>query len=166
MYSINVEVKWSASHRLLTKEGNKFYDKNKCGSLHGHNFKAVFEFRSNILDEFGFLMDFKRPKEILQAWINQYWDHATLIHPFDYNLISFCNRESDRYYVLPEGYTTSAESMANFLYDRCLQIMADGIPLYSVTVYETETNKASYFQERNISFINDEKRERCLCFSS
>lgn len=149
MYIVETKLHWCSTHRLLTIDGSKFYYKNKCGSSHGHEYYTIISLSSSELNEYGFVVDFSDIKKIFKKWINDNWDHATIVHPKDTSLIEFLNSEGDRRYIMPEGMTTSAESMAEHLYSIFNHILCSSdnfkhVNLNYISIYETETNCATY----------------------
>jgi len=142
MFQLRVEMSFDYAHRLLTKDGKEFYDKKKCGSLHGHRGVAIVTLRSIGTNKFGFVKDFSDIKTDIKQWIDKNWDHATIIHPHDQNLLNFIRDEGDRFYMMPEGLTTSAESMARRLYEIIKEIFKYDV--LSVEIYETPTSSALY----------------------
>jgi len=145
MYKIRTEVEWDYAHRLIATDG-EFYSKNHCGSNHGHRGKAVITLCSIGVDKFGFVIDFGIIRKIIKNWIDNNWDHSTLVNPKDYDLIEFLTNQGDRHFIMPDGYTTSAESMAKFLYLKIRELIEfdHGASLKEVTVYETPTSSATY----------------------
>lgn len=119
MYEIAIEETFDSAHCLRDYEGN-------CRRLHGHTYKVRASFRFTALNEYGMAMDFRRAKGILKQ-ATDYLDHQ------------YINE-------LPEFTTQNptAENIARFLYER---IKADCQELYSVTVWETPTSCATYFEE-------------------
>jgi len=166
MLTVSKEMKWASSHRLMNKDGTKFYPKEKCGSGHGHEYFCEFTFtnytsseldkttcavileKCGETDEFGFVIDFSDIKKIVQTWIDENWDHVTIVHPKDKSLIEFLIKEGDRFFIMPEGYTTSAESMAMFLFKKFENLLPEGVILLSVSVWETLTSKATYSKDK------------------
>ncbi len=62
-----------AGHRVYGHE-------NKCGNLHGHNYRVTFTVSSdNELDSLGRVVDFSVVKEKLCNWLEEHWDHKMLL---------------------------------------------------------------------------------------
>ena len=64
----------SCGHRVVGHE-------NKCKGLHGHNYRIIFECsgQSDQLDGIGRVIDFSIIKSLLCGWLEENWDHNTLI---------------------------------------------------------------------------------------
>ena len=69
---------WSMGHRLLgLPEGHK------CGRMHGHSYRAEFDFESDSLDlDVGWMEDFGTLDQIIKPVIERL-DHYTVLHPED-----------------------------------------------------------------------------------
>ena len=106
---ISTDLKWEAAHRLV--DG---YPGN-CAHNHGHSYKAtVFvELLGESLNEYGFVKDFADFK-LLKKWIDDNWDHATLVNARDKELLEFLSKNKQRFYVFENNPT--AENIALQLY--------------------------------------------------
>ena len=63
---------FSAGHRVVGHE-------NKCRHLHGHNYRVHFKCSALQLDNLGRVIDFGIIKDTLCAWVEQWWDHKTIL---------------------------------------------------------------------------------------
>ena len=116
MYRISKEFHFSASHILYgLKEGHP------CLRMHGHNYVVTFCFRSEQLNEVGFVVDY-RDLDTIKVFIDEVLDHRHL---------------ND---VIP-GVNPSAENIAKYLFDR---FYVQFPTLYKVKVSETPKTKAIY----------------------
>jgi 6-pyruvoyltetrahydropterin/6-carboxytetrahydropterin synthase len=77
MYTVTVEDRISCAHCLLGYNGD-------CVRLHGHNFEIAVVLKSESLDNFGMVTDFKEIKRRLRGLLERF-DHQNLnlIPPFD-----------------------------------------------------------------------------------
>jgi len=120
MFEILVEEKFDAAHCLRGYPGN-------CERLHGHTYKVQVILRTAKLDNLGMAVDFRTVKAALRD-ILQTLDH------------SYMNE-------LPEFTETnpSAENLACYIYAK----MKEKLPglVNKVTVWETESSAASYWEE-------------------
>jgi len=145
MFYINKKLKkFSAAHRLI-----KGYE-GKCKNLHGHNYAVDVFIAADDLDHFGFVMDFDDIKLHFDQWIQQHWDHATLVSEIDVPLLDFLKKEKQHHYVLPGEKNTSSERLAEYLFHRFTDILNNlqkenpRLSLTEVRVYESDTAMAGF----------------------
>lgn len=123
MYELKIITQFSAAHRL-----ENFY--GKCEALHGHNWKVEVFLTGTRLDEAGLLKDFgevkARTNEILQEFDHKYLNE----------LPAFSQQNP------------SSENLARYLFE-CLGAVlnGDGVKVSKVSVWESETSCATYFQD-------------------
>lgn len=119
MFEVKIETHFSAAHHLLNYKG-------ECENQHGHNWKVEVFVRGTELDKSNILIDFKVLKKKVNEIID-YLDHT------DIN-------------TLPEfeGVSPSSEMISKFLYGK---IKAEISGVCKVSVWETPTSCASYFEE-------------------
>ena len=115
MYKISKQFFFSASHVL-----DFLPEDHPCARLHGHNYIVTVHLKSETLDEYGFVKDYKSLKTVKQ-FINETLDHRHL---------------NDR---IP-GPPTS-ENIARFLYE---QFKPEIPELYAVEVSETPQTSCIY----------------------
>jgi 6-pyruvoyltetrahydropterin/6-carboxytetrahydropterin synthase len=123
MYEIKIVTQFSAAHRL-----ENFY--GKCEALHGHNWKVEVYLRGEQLDEAGLLKDFGvvkvRTREVLEE----------IDHKYLNELPAFRQQNP------------SSENLARFLFERLgATLNGDGIRVSRVDVWESDTSRASYFED-------------------
>ncbi len=124
MFEIRVEDDFAAAHFLRDYHG-------KCEALHGHNYKVFVHVRGKELNEGGMLLDFTQLKAALKKVLAAL-DHTNLNdNPFfDQN--------------------PSAERIALYI---CQNVQAEldaqkkDVRLYSVDVFETDRNRATYYPD-------------------
>lgn len=118
MFEVKIETHFSSAHHLLNYKG-------ECENQHGHNWKVEVFVRGETLDKSNILIDFKVLKKKVNEIVD-YLDHT------DIN-------------TLPEfdNISPSSEIISKFLYER----IKKEIPgVYKVSVFETPTSSASYFE--------------------
>jgi len=123
MYEISVRASFSSAHNLRSYKG-------KCERLHGHNWQVEVYLRGENLDEEGMLMDFKKLKMLLKQVLEEL-DHRYIneIPPFD-------------------KLNPTSENIAKYIYDKLsAKVDKEGVKLYRVDVWETESSRASYVKE-------------------
>ncbi|RJR40183.1 MAG: 6-carboxytetrahydropterin synthase QueD [Deltaproteobacteria bacterium] len=123
MYEIKIVTSFSAAHRL-----ENFY--GKCEALHGHNWKVEVFLQGERLDEAGLLQDFGVIKAKTRDLLEE------IDHKYLNELPVFSNQNP------------SSENLARFLFQRLAAILnRDGVKVSRVSVWESDTSCASYFQD-------------------
>lgn len=126
----------SCGHRVFQHE-------SKCAHLHGHNYRVHFTCEAEELDNIGRVIDFSDMKSRLCMWLEDNWDHKTLIW------------ENDPWAkVLPEidptivivPFNPTAENIAQHLVEVIgpQQLEGTGIKLVHCDVEETRKCSASF----------------------
>jgi len=144
MQTISKTFTFDYAHRLKGADGN-FYNKEKCGSLHGHTGKVIITVarknftgrRSNLemeQDNFGFVMDYGLLSHI-KNWIDDNWDHATLVENHDTELLNFLETSGDRHYVMTDR--ANSEAMVEVMLTQCTQLLPDFVKVVKLELWET-----------------------------
>jgi 6-pyruvoyltetrahydropterin/6-carboxytetrahydropterin synthase len=124
MFEVRVEDDFAAAHFLRDYHG-------KCEALHGHNYKVFVHVRGKELNEGGMLLDFTQLKAALKKVL------ATLDHT---------NLNDNPFF----DQNPSAERIALYI---CQNVQAEldaqkkDVRLYSVDVFETDRNRATYYSD-------------------
>ena len=144
MFTITKKLRdFSAAHRL-TK--NYF---GRCRNLHGHNYALEITLMAEQLNQYDFVLDFDDIKAHFDGWVQKNWDHVTIVSESDLALIEFLIKEEQNYFVIPGNKSTSAESLAEFLFHQFRSILESlndpRVQLKSVSVFESETACATYW---------------------
>ncbi|MBZ0272323.1 6-carboxytetrahydropterin synthase QueD [bacterium] len=124
MYEVKVIKEFAAAHNLRNYKG-------KCENLHGHNWTVELTCRARELDDIGIALDFVDMKKALVEELER-WDHKYLneLPPFD-------------------DVNPSSENMARVLFERLAgRLDDDRVKVVRVDVWETPTNRASYFRDQ------------------
>lgn len=142
MYKIRRQLRdFCAAHRLINGyEG-------KCQHLHGHNYAVSVTIGSAALNQFGFVEDFSIVKALLNEWLQQNWDHVTLVLATDEPLLTFLQTEKMRYFVIDQALNTTAEVLARYLYHTFVDLIAShrsDLVLLEIELSETPNSKALY----------------------
>lgn len=132
-------IEFDAAHRLLNYSG-------RCSNLHGHRYRVEFEFEGSP-DSRGILVDFSLVSKLTKSWIDENWDHNTLLHKDD-PLLQFINTDKlcIKNFFVCDGNPT-AEYMAEYLYHKVTMISVQSKVIASlrrVRVYETPTSYAEF----------------------
>jgi 6-pyruvoyltetrahydropterin/6-carboxytetrahydropterin synthase len=124
MYEVEIIANFSAAHQLREYQG-------KCEKLHGHNYRVLVTVRKDQPGRGGMVIDFGELKRVTHEAVDRF-DHTFLndISPFD-------------------TIEPSAEHIAGTLFQDIEQRLgALGQFLYSVTVWESDSSRATYFRSR------------------
>ena len=115
MYKISKQFTFSASHIL-----DQLFDGHPCARMHGHNYIVTIHIRSEKLNEYGFVKDY-RELDFIKEFIDNNLDHRHL---------------ND---IIPHHPTS--ENIARYLFE----IFHIKLPeLYAVEVSETPKTSAIY----------------------
>lgn len=124
-------VEFDAAHRVLEHEG-------KCRNLHGHRYVIEASFTADGLDALGRVVDFGVIRALLGAWVDDNWDHTTILFERDQALgKSISEITGQTIFYLPSNPT--AENMASYLLEEiCPKIFTDlGVVCVAIRLYET-----------------------------
>jgi 6-pyruvoyltetrahydropterin/6-carboxytetrahydropterin synthase len=136
MYIIRKLLKFEMGHRLVTAYTTE------CKHMHGHSVKLELFFKSNILNEDGMIIDFKKVKDSLESYFKE-WDHMFVISEED-NLCKFTDLNCWELGIKKVDFNPTAENFAEHFY----KYIKDKFPcLYKVRYHETDTGYAEYFEE-------------------
>ena len=102
-------LEFDAAHRVMEHE-------SKCRHLHGHRYVVEASFEAEALDALDRVIDFGVIKEKLGAWIDEHWDHATILNARDRALGDAISAETAQRIYYIEGNPT-AEKMAEYLFN-------------------------------------------------
>ena len=122
MYELMVESKFAAAHQLRGYKG-------KCENLHGHNWRVTVAVTAERLNEQGLAIDFHDLTKSLRDVLDQL-EHTFLNDIFPFTQIN-----------------PSSENLAKWIYDTlAIKLNDDNIEVASVTVWESDSASASYFE--------------------
>lgn len=126
---------FSCGHRVYGHEG-------KCANLHGHNYRIHFVVTAPKLDSVGRVMDFSVINSQLCQWLEEQWDHKTLIWQEDPWHVDLSLIDPT---VVIVPFNPTAENIARHLVDIVgpLQLKDTGCTLVKVRVEETRKCSAS-----------------------
>ncbi len=122
MYELMIKGEFAAAHNLRNYKG-------KCEHLHGHNYNVEIYLESKKLNYQGLVLDFS----ILKRKLNKVL--KVLDHKYLNKDIEFFKKNNP-----------SAENIAKFIYVE-LEKQIKNCKLKKVSVWESETAKASYYKE-------------------
>lgn len=123
MFELMVETSFSSAHQLRGYKG-------ECERLHGHNWKVQVHVVSERLNEIDVAIDFHELKDLVGEVVTQL-DHGLLNELFPFT-----------------EKNPSSENIAKWIFDSLKKKVNDGnLRLSAVTVWESETTSATYFEE-------------------
>ena len=131
MISCTRRIHFDAAHRVMEH-------KSKCHKLHGHRYVIDATFSAKELDELGMIIDFGIIKEILGAWIDENWDHNTILNQKDKKLgEAIAQLTNQKIYYLDANPT--AEKMAEYVKNEvCPKLFANHpVKCVRIKIYET-----------------------------
>lgn len=125
-------LEFDSAHRVMLHE-------SKCRNLHGHRYKVEVFATAKELDSLGRIIDFSVIKQKLGTWLDDNWDHTSIINAEDTETIELLNKidRNKDIYVMPCNPT--AENMALYLLnDICPKLFSStGITVNKIKVWET-----------------------------
>lgn len=137
---IGRRLEWDSAHRVMRHE-------SKCSTLHGHRYVAIIEVEADELDDVDRVVDFGVVKAKVGTWIDDHWDHTTLVNELDVELRAFCDRDSS-YNGKRPAYIFGAEPTAETIASELLAVSTalltdDRVKVTKVTIFETPNCHAS-----------------------
>lgn len=131
MITCTRRIEFDAAHRILNHE-------SKCKMLHGHRYALEASFAAKKLDDLGRVIDFGIVRELLGSWIDEHFDHNTILSIKDKKLGEKIAAETgQKIFFLDENPT--AENIAKFLFEEiCPKIFAKkNVKCVAIKLYET-----------------------------
>ena len=161
MGTVTKSFEFDAAHRLLNED-------SKCANLHGHRYKVEVTFNYKEVSHTGYAVNFGEIKRICGAFIEKYFDHATIVNAMDHALIDFIIQEASTFWTMGLcKYTDcnpTAENMASEMFF-CFSYLMDNenLHLKNIRLYETPTcwvdcENSPIFAEQFTDFLDAFKR--------
>ena len=124
------KLEFDAAHRVMLHE-------SKCKNLHGHRYVVEVTAQAPELDSLGRVVDFGELKQKLGSWIDENWDHQTILFKKDKPLGDAIAAQTGQ----PIFYLASnptAENMANYLLKEiCPTLFKGPLKIVKITLRET-----------------------------
>ena len=108
MITITRRLEFDAGHRVMNHEG-------KCATLHGHRYVVEVVATSPELDQLGRVVDFSVLKQELGNWLDQYWDHTTILYKDDKQTVELVQQCPGFKEPAVVPFNPTAENMADHL---------------------------------------------------
>ena len=141
MFGLKTEVAFDSAHFLTDYYG-------KCENLHGHRWRAVIYLETEKLQEEGtmrdMVLDFGEFKRICRELADSL-DHSFLVEEGSLAPATIAALEAEGFELTILPFRTTAENLARYMAD---ELIARGLPVGQVDVYETPMNCAVYRPER------------------
>lgn len=131
MINCTRRIEFDAAHRIINHE-------SKCKMLHGHRYVLEASFEADRLDNLGRVIDFGVIYEVLGSWINENFDHNTILSIDDKILGDEISKiTGQKIYYIKENPT--AENIALYLFKEiCPKIFAGkNVSCTKIKLYET-----------------------------
>ena len=136
---------FDAAHRVM-------HERVKCFNLHGHTFLYELTFAFKEPEGLGYALDFKEIKRVACAYIDEVFDHCTIINPKDTIVRECVEKLGTKLYEMTingpgADCNPSAESIAKELFIQIAYLMnTRNLWLENLRLYETpncwvDTNK-------------------------
>jgi 6-pyruvoyltetrahydropterin/6-carboxytetrahydropterin synthase len=124
-------VEFDAAHRIINHE-------SKCKFLHGHRYVLEVSFSAPELDSLGRVVDFGFVKDKIKTWIDNNFDHTTILSIKDEKLgTDISTHTNQKIYYMKENPT--AENIAIHLKEIILPTLFknSNFSIERVKLYET-----------------------------
>jgi 6-pyruvoyltetrahydropterin/6-carboxytetrahydropterin synthase len=138
MITCTRKIEFDAAHRILNHE-------SKCKLLHGHRYGIEAKFSAKKLDKIGRIIDFSVIKELLGAWVDEHFDHNTILSKNDKKLgEKIASETGQKVFYMDENPT--AENIAKLLFTEvCPKLFAKkSVKCIEIKVFETPNCYATY----------------------
>lgn len=137
MYMIKISDSFDAAHFLKGYEG-------KCSNIHGHRWQVDVEFMSDKLIETGsqkgMVNDFSEYKDTLRSVLKKF-DHTFIVESGSIKDETLNAIKSEGFQFVDVDFRTTAENFSRYFFDEIKKSIKN---IYSVTVFETPNNSATY----------------------
>ncbi len=131
MITCTRRIHFDTAHRVMEHE-------SKCKHLHGHRYVLEATFAAPELDALGRVIDFGVIQQRLGGWIDDHWDHNTVLHEKDKALGDSITKVTNQaVFYLPVNPT--AENMAHYIFSHiCPELFQDSsLRCARIRLYET-----------------------------
>ena len=141
MYRLKTSAAFDSAHFLAGYNG-------KCANIHGHRWTLGVEVESGELlsdgEKRGMIIDFGDLKKAVRELADSF-DHALIYEEGSLRPATVATLNEENFRLIEVPFRPTAENFARFF---CEKLTAQGLPISSVTVYETPENCAVYEVEK------------------
>lgn len=137
MYQLKTSASFDSAHFLAGYQG-------KCANLHGHHWVLEVCIQSEILQEQGekkgMLLDFGEVKKTVRSLADDF-DHSLIYEENSLKPATVLVLQEENFKLIPVPFRPTAENFAKYFFEI---LSSQGLPVHTVTVYETPDNCAVY----------------------
>ncbi len=137
MYRLKTSAAFDSAHFLAGYNG-------KCANIHGHRWTLEVTVESAQLidsgEKRGMIIDFGDLKKAVRALADSF-DHALIYEEGSLRAATVAALNEEGFRLIAVDFRPTAENFARFFFGK---LAAEGLPVSSVTVYETPENCATY----------------------
>ncbi len=137
MYYLKTSASFDSAHFLAGYQG-------KCANIHGHRWKVEVSISGDSLQnegtKRGMLIDFSDLKKAVHDMADSF-DHALIYEAGSLKAATIAAMNDEGFRIIEVPFRPTAESFARHFHEL---LTAKGLPVSSVTVYETPDNCAVY----------------------
>ncbi len=124
-------VEFDAAHRVAGHE-------NKCKYLHGHRYVVEATFTAKELDKLGRVVDFGVARKVLGGWIDENWDHNTILSRKDKKLGDLIEKSTGQSVYYIDGSPTAENIAAYLLAEVCPKLFkSSSFKCTQIKIWET-----------------------------
>jgi 6-pyruvoyltetrahydropterin/6-carboxytetrahydropterin synthase len=132
--TITRRLTFASGHRVMGHE-------TKCAHLHGHNYVAEILAEADYLDSLGRVVDFSVLKNRLGGWLDEHWDHRTLLWAHDPLHAQLMLLDPEAVVAVP--FNPTAENIGAHILELGNELLTSaGVRLTKVVVWETPNCRA------------------------
>ena len=141
MYRLKTSAAFDSAHFLAGYNG-------KCANIHGHRWTLEVVVESSELinsgEKRGMIIDFGDLKKAVRELADSF-DHALIYEEGSLRPATVAALNEENFRLIEVPFRPTAENFARFF---CERLTGQGLPVSSVTVYETPENCAVYEVEK------------------
>lgn len=132
MITCTRRIEFDAAHRVMNHE-------SVCKMLHGHRYVLEVTFVASELDNLGRVIDFGVIRDFLKDWINNNWDHNTILNIADQDLGNAIASKILGQKIYYMNCNPTAENMAKYLFSEvCPKLFsAYNVRCLKIKIFET-----------------------------
>jgi 6-pyruvoyltetrahydropterin/6-carboxytetrahydropterin synthase len=124
-------LEFDSAHRVMEHE-------SKCKMLHGHRYVVEASFGADELDKIGRVIDFGVIREILGKWIDDNFDHTTILFEKDQNLGENISKITGQKIYYMKSNPTAENIAKHLLEEICPKIFINfDAECVAIKLYET-----------------------------